>query len=476
MNNLKNKKSIKEGDSFGRLIVISKDIEKSGKNSYFVCKCSCGNKKSVMRSNLISGNTISCGCFRKERPSKSSQSKAKDMTGLRFGMLLVVERGENTPKGQAQWWCQCDCEEMKLVEGASLRNGNSTSCGCKRSQTIKAKPSPAINLVGHKYGKLMVLRRGPNDKKKVQWWCLCECGNTALKKGDSLKRDVVKSCGCLELANRLKNCSKRKIKHGLYKHPLYLKFQGMVARCYNIKAKGYHRYGGRGITVCDEWLESQEKFIKWALENGWKKDANLSVDRIDNDGNYCPKNCRIIGFAENTVKRFTDKEQGLVVAGVSINIREHCRTAEVSPETVKKLLRAGYSNDCIIRYGKLEHFQKIAVGKSITNNQPISIDAAMQIKKIHKTRARQPGYTNYMGMMGRCYNPNNKYYSDYGARGIIVCDRWRNNFKQFLADMGPPPHRDAAIHRINPEGNYEPVNCEWVSRSENTRAMHSKMK
>jgi hypothetical protein len=84
---------------------LSKDKKKSSKNSYFICKCVSGTKKSVIRSNLISGNTVSCGCFRKEYPSKSLQSKAKDMTGLRFGMLLVIERGENTSKGQAQcWW------------------------------------------------------------------------------------------------------------------------------------------------------------------------------------------------------------------------------------------------------------------------------------------------------------------------------------------------------------------------------------
>lgn len=109
MANSKNKKNIKAGESFGRLVVISKDTEKSGKNSYFICKCSCGNKKSLTKSNLISGNTISCGCFRKEWPSKSSQSKAKDMRGLRFGTLLVIDRGDNTLKGQARWWGQCDC-------------------------------------------------------------------------------------------------------------------------------------------------------------------------------------------------------------------------------------------------------------------------------------------------------------------------------------------------------------------------------
>lgn len=459
---------VENGSRFGRLTVLKIDESRKGKNSYYSCLCSCGTVKSILRSNLVSGSTQSCGCFRKEKAQQLNQEGPLDMLGFRSGKLLVIGRGENTLKGQARWKCRCDCGKEVLVDGSSLRNDNSTSCGCKRSQTIKSKPSSAINLIGQKFGKLTVLERGPNDKKKVQWWCLCECGNIALK-----KPGVVKSCGCLELANRLNNCSKRKIKHGLYKHPLYFIFQGMVARCYRETAKGYHRYKGRSI--CDEWLKSPEKFIKWALENGWENGRKLSIDRINNNGDYSPENCQILTSVENTIKRYTDNGQGLVVAGVAINIREQCRIAKISPETVKKLLTAGYSKDCIIRYGELEHFQKIAIGKSITSNQPISIDAASQIEKIYKSRSRPPGYTNYMGMMGRCYNPNNKkYYSNYAACGITVCERWRNNFKQFLADMGPPPHRDAAVHRIDPNGNYEPSNCKWASRSENTHAMHNK--
>lgn len=463
------------GTRFGSLIVLRKVKQKGSKNSYYICLCDCSKEtKPIMRGNLISGNIKSCGCIRASRASKLNSKGPKDLKGLTFGWLVVLKRGENTSKGQARWWCRCRCGKTKLIEGSSLRTGNSTSCGCKRSHTIKSKPSSADDLTGRIFGKLVVLGRGPNDKKKVQWWCLCECGKTTLKKSDSLKRGKVKSCGCLELANRLNNCSKRKIKHGLYKHPLYFKLHSMIARCYSINAKDYHRYGGRGIKICKEWLESPKEFIDWAIESGWTKGADQSIDRIDNDGNYCPTNCRIIQCTENTVKRFTDRRQGLVIAENPINIREQCRRAKISPATVKRLLKAGYSQACIIGYGKLKHFQKIAVSKSITENQAISINAAQTIRRKHKIRKRPLGYNSFIAMKGRCYNKRNKAYPKYGGRGIQVCKQWRNNFEQFILDMGPPPHPDWAIHRVNNDGDYEPSNCRWESRSENTRAMHKK--
>jgi hypothetical protein len=463
---------VENGSRFGRLTVLKIDESRKGKNSYYLCLCSCGTVKSILRSNL--GSTQSCGCFRKEKAQQLNQEGPLDMLGFRSGKLLVIQRGNNTLKGQARWVCRCDCGKEVLVDGSSLRNDNSTSCGCKRSQTIKSKPSPAIDLTNKRFGRLVVLSRGKNNGKKLQWNCLCDCGKVTLKQGYPLSKGNIKSCGCLELENRLQNCSRRKIKHGLHLHPLYRKLQSIIARCHSITSRDYPRYNAKGRKVCEEWRASPKKFVEWCLENGWENGKKLSIDRINNKGDYSPENCQILTSVENTIKRYTDNGQGLVVAGVAINIREQCRIAKISPETVKNLLTTGYSKDCLIRYGELEHFQKIAVGKSITSNQPISIDAAFQIEKIYKSRSRPPGYTNYMSMMGRCYNSNNKHYSDYGARGITVCERWRNNFKQFLADMGPPPHRDAAVHRIDPNGNYEPSNCKWASRSENTRAMHNK--
>lgn len=471
----KNKIALERGFKIGMLTVLGKDNSKKGKNSYYLCRCECGNEKSIMRSNLLSGNTVSCGCYRKERAKKLNIKGPIDVAGNRFGKLLVIERGKNTSKGQAQWWCICDCGEKVLVPGTSLRNGNSTSCGCKRTETIKSLPSTAIDLIGQKFGRLTVIHRGPNDKRnQARWWCLCECGAGVLKKGNPLRSGRVKSCGCLEEETRIINCSKRKVKHGLYKHPLYYKFQSMISRCYRESDASYVNYGARGIGIFDEWRNCFETFYKWALENGWEPDKDLSIDRIDNNGDYCPENCRIIPFVENTIKRFTDKGQGLVVSGSSINIRDMIRLSGVSPETVKKLCQSGYEKRDIIEYGKLPHHQKIAVGKSISAGQPLLINQARKVVRKHKTRNRPSGYSSYMNMKGRCYNPNNPAYSRYGGRGIKVCEEWFQSFDNFIRDMGPSPYPDAAIERVDNDGNYEPSNCKWVSRSENTRLMHTK--
>lgn len=100
-----------------------------------------------------------------------------------------------------------------------------------------------------------------------------------------------------------------KYRHGLtdgktYRHPVYTAWQNMKARCYNPNNAKYPRYGGRGITVCDEWLDSSQ-FAKWAFENGWRK--GLTIDRVNNDGNYEPSNCKWISKSANPRKKSTTK-------------------------------------------------------------------------------------------------------------------------------------------------------------------------
>ena len=89
----------------------------------------------------------------------------------------------------------------------------------------------------------------------------------------------------------------KRSKHGLYYHPLYRVWAGMKHRCGNEDADYYKDYGGRGISVCDEWIENPKSFIKWALSHGWEK--GLEIDRENNDGNYTPNNCRFVDRTTN---------------------------------------------------------------------------------------------------------------------------------------------------------------------------------
>lgn len=93
----------------------------------------------------------------------------------------------------------------------------------------------------------------------------------------------------------------------------------MRQRCFNKKHPKYNRYGGRGIKICDEWLISQN-FVQWALSNGWK--PGLSIDRIDNDGNYCPENCRWITMSENSRKKRTTKIDMITAQEIRSRINE----------------------------------------------------------------------------------------------------------------------------------------------------------
>lgn len=98
------------------------------------------------------------------------------------------------------------------------------------------------------------------------------------------------------------------MKHGLSQHPLYSVWHAMLRRCYNKDAPGYYRYGGRGITVCEEWKSSLPTFHAWSMANGWQR--GLSLDRIDNDGPYSPTNCRFV----DRVTQARNMERNIVLA------------------------------------------------------------------------------------------------------------------------------------------------------------------
>ena len=151
-----------------------------------------------------------------------------------------------------------------------------------------------IDLTGQKFNRLTVIKREYRNKSKQSCWkCFCDCGNSAIVSGLHLKNGNTKSCGCLhdELASIL---GKKQATHGFsrkgHHHKTYDVWTGMKQRCYNPKQAKYKNYGGRGITICNEWLHDFQTFYDWAILNGFSD--GLSIDRIDNDGNYEPTNCR----------------------------------------------------------------------------------------------------------------------------------------------------------------------------------------
>lgn len=165
----------------------------------------------------------------------------------------------------------------------------------------------ANGIEGQKYGRLTVIGRygskKGNKQSRALWLCVCDCGGRKIASTRDLTCGKTKSCGCLaDESRRLGLGRKYDDNETIKKHnALRAIWKGLIRRCYCETFKEYHCYGGRGISVCDEWRDKSNEFIKWGLENGYE--LGLSIDRIDNDGDYSPSNCAFISRSENSKKK-----------------------------------------------------------------------------------------------------------------------------------------------------------------------------
>jgi hypothetical protein len=142
------------------------------------------------------------------------------------------------------------------------------------------------DLIGMRFGRLTVLKRAENNKNGgAKWLCLCDCGSEKVVSSFKLISGVTQSCGC----RAREKASVRATRHGRSHTRIYRIWTGMKKRCDKSYDSSYKRYGGRGIKVCEEWY-SFESFYEWSINNGYAD--NLTIDRIDNKGNYEPSNCR----------------------------------------------------------------------------------------------------------------------------------------------------------------------------------------
>lgn len=180
------------GQRFGRLVVTHYVGNFSG-ISKWECHCECGNNVNVFRPSLISGKTVSCGCYRRERVA---ESELNNLLGVRFGKWIVISRADVrvTKSGYkvTMWNCLCDCGTLKPVTAMSLVGGQSKSCGCDSSRKTRT-----INISNKRFGYLVPIRMvGKSTNRDSIWECQCDCGNTINVLARSLKSGRTMSCGC----------------------------------------------------------------------------------------------------------------------------------------------------------------------------------------------------------------------------------------------------------------------------------------
>lgn len=142
-------------------------------------------------------------------------------------------------------------------------------------------------MIGKRFGKLTVISAaGRSPRRYILWKCRCDCGRETIVSSHNLRSGNTQSCGCrLRERTRMLN-----FVTGQYKSRLYRIWTCMKTRCYNPNTPQYKDWGGRGITMCDEWRHNFKSFYDWSMSNGYNE--HLSIDRINNDGNYEPSNCK----------------------------------------------------------------------------------------------------------------------------------------------------------------------------------------
>jgi len=205
---------------------------------------------------------------------------------------------------------------------------------------------PKEDFTGRRFERLKVIRYIPSQEREGYgakkdsrvWLCQCDCGNYIKLRTTQLKEGKAKSCGCY-VKELLFEQTKKNTTHGKKNTRLYSIWHGIKGRCLNETDKDYRKYGGRGIKVCKEWIDDFMNFYNWSMANGYRDD--LTIDRVDNDGNYEPDNCRWITNKEQSRNRrsntiYTYKGEGKPLS-------ELCEICGVDYQLIHHRLKRGWS-------------------------------------------------------------------------------------------------------------------------------------
>jgi len=223
--------------------------------------------------------------------------------GDKINELTVIEETDRK-QGQKRFKCRCSCGNITIKYETKLKSGVSISCGCKKVEQLieNNKKKAAANLdelLGKTFNQLTIIEEAERINGKRQVKCLCSCGSIKSYDAYKVKSGDTKSCGCA----KSQQLQETKTIHNGRHTRLYSKWSGMKRRCYNQNDSHYPDYGGRGITICDEWKDDFATFRKWAYLNGY--DDSLTIERIDVNKGYSPSNCKWIPFSDQGANKST---------------------------------------------------------------------------------------------------------------------------------------------------------------------------
>lgn len=199
--------------------------------------------------------------------------------------------------------------------------------------------TPLLDLTGSRFGKVVVLNRAEDRGRQPYWRCRCDCGVVKDIRGAHLKAGKISSCGC----------GRGNFVHGMAHSRLWAVWKAMKQRCSNPNTTAFHRYGGRGITYTQEW-ETFPEFSKWAVAHGYAD--HLELDRIDNDGDYVPENCRFISHRENSRK--TGSVTMIEFEGEALPLFLLAERYGLERNTLKTRLRRGWSVQRALEPSKID--------------------------------------------------------------------------------------------------------------------------
>lgn len=185
-------------------------------------------------------------------------------------------------------------------------------------------------LISQRFGRLIVV----SLNRKSYWNCLCDCGNSAIVRGNSLTMEVIKSCGCLRTES-----NKSRAKHNEWgKTKEYTTWSGIKDRCFNTNYKKYKDYGGRGITVCDRWIDSYDNFLK---DMGRAPSQKHTIERENVNGNYEPSNCRWATMKEQQNNRRNNRM--IEFNGLTMTLSQWCSKLNINYKRTQSRLNLGWS-------------------------------------------------------------------------------------------------------------------------------------